>query len=119
VRGTGQVRAGFCQRIPEEHVKDPVKSLVTALPPDLAFKTKGELAIRVTVGDRTVLACEDVAKKLLRGKRPWEVRSAGEGSKGQRWYAWAWTGTRSPGHSLLVRRHRSARSSRGGSHGPR
>jgi SRSO17 transposase len=38
--GTGQVLAGFRQWIPEEHFKDPVKSLVTALPLDLRFKTK-------------------------------------------------------------------------------
>jgi hypothetical protein len=44
-------------------------------------------------------------KSLLRDKRSWEVRSAGRGSKGQRWYAWAWTGTGSGEHSLLVRRH--------------
>jgi len=150
--GTGQVLAGFRQWIPEEHITDPVKSLVTALPLDLAFKTKGELAVglyddaaadglvpdfvcgdevygscttlrehleqakqayvlrvpksfRVTMGDGTVLACEDVVKKLLKGARRWEVRSAGRGSKGERWYAWAWIGTRSPGHSVLVRRH--------------
>jgi len=150
--GTGQVLAGFRQWIPEEHIKDPVKSLVTALPLDLEFKTKGELAIgilddaaadglvpdfvcgdevygsctklrerleqgnqgyvlrvpktfRVTMGDGTVLTCEDAVKKLLRGKRCWEVRSAGKGSKGDRWYAWAWIGTVSSGHSLLIRRH--------------
>ena len=45
--GTGQVLAGFRQWIPEEHIKDPVKSLVTALPLDLVFKTKGELAIGI------------------------------------------------------------------------
>ena len=33
------------------------------------------------------------------------MRSAGKGSKGDRWYAWAWTGTASPRHHLLVRRH--------------
>jgi hypothetical protein len=44
-------------------------------------------------------------KKLLKGKNGWEVRSAGKGSKGERWYAWAWLGTSSPRHSLLVRRH--------------
>jgi SRSO17 transposase len=150
--GTGQVLAGFRQWIPEEHVKDPVKSLVAALPLDLRFKTKGELAIgifddtvedglvpdfvcgdevygsctklrehleqekqgyvlrvpktfRITMGDRTVLTCEDAVKRLLKGKRGWEVRSAGKGSKGQRWYAWAWIGTDSSGHSLLIRRH--------------
>jgi SRSO17 transposase len=150
--GTGQVLAGFRQWIPEEHIKDPVKSLVTALPLDLEFRTKGELAIeickdaaadglvpdfvcgdevygnctklrehleqgkqgyvlrvprnfRITMGDGTVLTCEDAVKKLLKGRRHWEVRSAGKGSKGDRWYAWAWIGTASSGHSLLIRRH--------------
>src|SRR5260370_1305613 len=37
--------------------------------------------------------------------RRWEVRSAGAGSKGQRWYAWAWLDTASPAHHLLIRRH--------------
>ena len=50
-------------------------------------------SFRVTMGDGTVLACEDVVKKLLKGARRWEVRSAGKGSKGERWYAWAWIGT--------------------------
>jgi SRSO17 transposase len=51
------------------------------------------------------MTCADVVKKLLKGKNAWEVRSAGQGSKGERWYAWAWLGTASPRHSLLVRRH--------------
>ena len=51
------------------------------------------------------MTCADAVKKLLKGKRGWEVRSAGKGSKGERWYAWAWLGTASPRHSLLVRRH--------------
>jgi hypothetical protein len=33
------------------------------------------------------------------------VRSAGNGSKGGRWYAWALIATASPRHHLLVRRH--------------
>jgi SRSO17 transposase len=150
--GTGQVLAGFRQRIPEEDFKDPVKSLVTALPLDLRFRTKGELAVeivkdaaadglvpdfacgdevygactklrqqleqgkqayvlrvaktfQVTMRDGTVLTCEDAVKKLLKGKRRWEVRSAGKGSKGERWYAWAWIGTASSRHSVLVRCH--------------
>jgi SRSO17 transposase len=49
--------------------------------------------------------CADAVKKLLKGKKAWEVRSAGQGSKGERWYAWAWLATASPRHSLLVRRH--------------
>jgi SRSO17 transposase len=55
-------------------------------------------------GGRT-LTCAQAVKTLLKGKRSWEVRSAGRGSKGQRWYAWAWLGTGSGEHSLLVRRH--------------
>jgi hypothetical protein len=51
----------------------------------------------------TRMTCAEAVKKLLKGKRGWEVRSAGEGAKGERWYAWAWLGTASPRHSLLVR----------------
>jgi SRSO17 transposase len=147
--GTGQVLAGFRQWSPEEHVMDPVRSLVTALPPDLAFKTKGELAIgifddaiadglvpdfvcgdevygsctklrehleqekqgyvlrvqksfRVTLGDGTVLTCEDVVKKLLRSARLWEVRTAGKGSKGERLLAlWRRGHARPTSHCVL------------------
>jgi SRSO17 transposase len=35
----------------------------------------------------------------------WNYRSAGPGSKGERDYAWAWIGTASPHHHLLVRRN--------------
>src|SRR5215207_342493 len=51
------------------------------------------------------LTCAQAVKALARDKRRWEVRSAGAGSKGQRWYAWAWVATASPRHHLLVRRH--------------
>jgi SRSO17 transposase len=53
----------------------------------------------------TTLTCAQAVKTLLRDKRSWEVRSAGQGSKGQRWYAWAWLATASPRHCLLIRRH--------------
>ena len=53
----------------------------------------------------TRMTCADAVKKLLKDKKGWEVRSAGQGSKGDRWYAWAWIGTSSPRHSLLARRH--------------
>ena len=42
------------------------------------------------------MTCADAVKKLLKAKRHWEVRSAGKGSKGERWYAWAWIATASP-----------------------
>ena len=57
----------------------------------------------LTFRDGSVLACEDAAKKMLKA-RNWEVRSAGKGSKGERWYAWAWIQV-DDRHCLLVRRH--------------
>jgi SRSO17 transposase len=149
---TGHALIGARQGIPREHIEDPVKSLVMGLPPDLEFRTKGQLAMgicadayadglsfdfacgdevygsctklreffegkgqayvlrvacnfTVTLAPGTKMTCADAVKKLLRDKRRWEVRSAGKGSKGERWYAWAWIATASPRHHLLVRRH--------------
>jgi SRSO17 transposase len=149
---TGHALAGARQWIPAEDISDPVKSLITGLPLDLRFRTKGELAIDIlagaygdglsfdfvagdevygactalrefleargqayvlrvasnftlTLAAGTRLTCADAVRKLLRRKKGWEVRSAGTGSKGERWYAWAWLATASPRHSLLVRRH--------------
>ena len=51
------------------------------------------------------LTCAQAVARLVKDKRRWEVRSAGKGSKGDRWYAWAWIATASPRHQLLVRRH--------------
>jgi SRSO17 transposase len=59
----------------------------------------------VTLPSGMTLTCGQAVKTLLAGTRSWEVRSAGQGSKGQRWYAWAWLATASPRHCLLVRRH--------------
>jgi SRSO17 transposase len=150
---TGHALIGARQWIPEEHIADPVTSLVTGLPLDLEFRTKGQLAIDVladayadglgfdvicgdevygsctelrqfleqrgqayvlrvastfmiTLAAGTRMTCADTVKTLLRARdRRWEVRSAGQGSKGERWYAWAWIATASPRHTLLVRRH--------------
>jgi len=55
-------------------------------------------------GGRT-LTCAQAVKKLLRDRRSWRPAPAGQGSKGQRWYAWAWLATASPRHCLLIRRH--------------
>ena len=151
-QGTGHVLAGARQWIPREQVSDPVMSLVTGLPLDLQFRTKGQLAIdicadcyadglefdficgdevygsstglreflesrgqgyvlrvassfTVTLAGGMKLTCAQAVKKLLKDRRRWEVRSAGQGSKGQRWYAWAWIATASPRHCLLIRRH--------------
>jgi hypothetical protein len=53
----------------------------------------------------TRMTCADVVKKLAKGSRGWEVRSVGQGAKGERWYACSWIAAASPRHSLLVRRH--------------
>jgi SRSO17 transposase len=79
------------------------------------FETRGQayvlrvastIMIDLPSGDR--LTCAQAVTLLAAGTRRWEVRSAGTGSKGQRWYAWAWIATASPRHHLLVRRHLSA-----------
>jgi SRSO17 transposase len=150
--GTGHALIGARQWIPQEHLEDPVKSLVMGLPLNLEFRTKGQLAIGIcadayadglrfdfTCGDEvyggctqlreffeehgqgyvlrvasnftltlaagTTLTCAEAVTRLVKDKRRWEVRSAGKGSKGDRWYAWAWIATASPRHHLLVRRH--------------
>jgi SRSO17 transposase len=61
----------------------------------------------LTLAQGVKLSCKQaVARLLLASARGWEVRSAGKGSKGARWYAWAWLATTSPRHYLLIRRHR-------------
>jgi SRSO17 transposase len=149
---TGHALAGARQWIPAEDISDPVTSLITGLPLDLRFRTKGQLAIDIlgdayadgltfdficgdevygsctdlreylegrgqayvlriasnsmlTLAGGTKMTCAEAVKQLLKRKKAWEVRSAGSGSKGQRWYAWAWLATASPRHSLLIRRH--------------
>jgi hypothetical protein len=148
----GHALIGFRQWIPSEHIADPVRSLRMGLPSDLTFRTKGQLAIdltvtvaadgirpdfycgdevygnctelrthfetdeqayvlrvqrnfRITLPSRMVLSVEQAVKTLLKHKRRWEIRSAGKGSKGDRWYAWAWIATTSARHYLLIRKH--------------
>ena len=149
---TGHALIGARQWIPREQIEDPVKSLVMGLPPDLGFRTKGQLAIDIskdaatdgirpdfycgdevygnctqlrehfeaegqayvlrvpsnfmlTLAAGTKMTCAEAVKALLKHPRRWEVRSAGGGSKGERWYAWAWLATASARHHLLIRRH--------------
>ena len=59
----------------------------------------------VTLAAQMKVTCAQAVKRLLAGTRRWEVRSAGQGAKGARWYAWALIATASPRHCLLVRRH--------------
>jgi hypothetical protein len=60
-------------------------------------------SFRLILAAGITLTCKQAAVRL--GRRGWEIRSAGTGSKGQRWYAWAWLATASPRHHLLIRRH--------------
>jgi SRSO17 transposase len=153
--GVGHALIGFRQWIPDEHITDPVRSLRSALPLELTFRTKGQLAIdictiaaadgfrpdfycgdevygscpelrahfeadeqayvlrvqrnfRITLPSGVVTSCDHAVKTLLQGlkhQRRWEIRSAGKGSKGDRWYAWAWIATTSPRRYLLIRKH--------------
>jgi hypothetical protein len=43
----GHALIGARQWIPAEHIADPVKSLLMGLPPNLEFRTRGQLAIDV------------------------------------------------------------------------
>ena len=51
------------------------------------------------------VTCADAVSRLLKDSRRREVRSAGQGSKGERWYARACITTASAQHHLLIRRH--------------
>ena len=149
--GAGHALIGAREWIPAGHIHDLVTPAAMGLPTDLAFRTKGQLAIdilaetfadgvrldfvcgdevygactqlreyledhdqayvlrvpssfRLTLAGGITLTCTQAAARLPR-RRGWEIRSAGTGSKGQRWYAWAWLATASPRHHLLIRRH--------------
>ena len=147
----GHALIGARQWIPRAQIEDPAGSLLMGLPLDLAFRTKGQLAIdiaaealadgirfdffcgdevygsctelrkfledhgqgyvlrvprtfRLTLPGGQRLTCAEAASMLAARGRP-EVRSAGKGSKGQRWYGWSWLATGSPRHCLLIRQH--------------
>jgi SRSO17 transposase len=53
-------------------------------------------------GGRRRLRADHIAAALP--ARAWHRISAGTGSKGPRWYDWAWASAHQPGHSLLIRR---------------
>ena len=72
---------------------------------DQAYVLRVPKNFRITLRSGTIVTCAQAVASLLKDDRRWEVRSAGKGSKGDRWYAWAWIGTASPEHCLLIRRH--------------
>jgi len=71
---------------------------------DQAYVLRVQSSFRLTLASGITLTCKQAAVRLD-GRRGWEIRSAGTGSKGQRWYAWAWLATASARHHLLIRRH--------------
>ncbi len=71
---------------------------------DQAYVLRVPSSFRLMMPGGIMLTCKQAAARLT-GRRGWEIRSAGTGSKGQRWYAWAWLATASARHYLLIRRH--------------
>jgi SRSO17 transposase len=71
---------------------------------DQAYVLRVPCSFPLALPGEVTLTCKQAAARLG-SRRGWEVRSAGTGSKGQRWYAWAWLGTASARHHLLIRRH--------------
>ena len=70
-----------------------------------AYVLRVASSFMITLAPGTKVTAAEAVRRLVKDKRRWEVRSAGKGSKGERWYAWAWIATASPRHHLLVRRH--------------
>jgi hypothetical protein len=71
---------------------------------DQGYVLRVPSSFRLTLASGATLTCKQAAARLG-SRRDWEIRSAGTGSKGHRWYAWAWLGTASARHHLLIRRH--------------
>ncbi|MEU0570442.1 IS701 family transposase [Nonomuraea sp. NPDC005983] len=71
-----------------------------------AYVLRVRSSFALTLGGGTSLTCAQAVARHCKPKRAWTIRSAGDGSKGERAYAWAWIATASPVHYLLVRKHR-------------
>jgi hypothetical protein len=85
---------GSCTQL-REYLEERGQGYVLRVPPDF----------HLTLAAGVRLPCKQAAAQLVGGPRHWEVRSAGNGAKGARWYAWAWLATISPRRYLLIRRH--------------
>ncbi len=78
---------GSCTQL-REHLEARGLAYVLRVPSNFCF----------TVARGVRLTCKQAAAGLAGARRSWEVRSAGTGAKGQRWYAWAWLATASSRH---------------------
>jgi SRSO17 transposase len=67
-----------------------------------AYVLRVPRSFRLALPGGQKMTCADAASTLTASA---EIRSAGNGSKGTRWYAWSWLATASPRHCLLIRRH--------------
>ena len=85
---------GSCTEL-RQHLEDHGQAHVLRVPSSFT----------VALARGVTLTCAQAVARLLADDRRWEVRSAGKGSKGQRWYAWAQVAAASPRHCLLIRRH--------------
>jgi SRSO17 transposase len=61
-------------------------------------------AFTIELNPVTRLRADTLAATHLAADRHWQTMTV-PGSKGERSYAWAWVGTTSPNHFLLIRRH--------------
>ncbi len=115
-RTKGQLAAGICAEAYADGAAFDfiVGDEVYGASPDLreylesrgqAYVLRVASSFPVALAGGAAVTCAQAVKTLLKDRRSWEIRSAGQGSKGQRWYAWAWLATGSARHSLLVRRH--------------
>jgi SRSO17 transposase len=113
----GQLAIGLCTEVFADGIGvdfvcgDEVYGSCTQLREYLEARSQGYVLrvssnFHLTLARGVKLSCKQAASGLLAGTR-WEVRSAGKGAKGARWYAWAWIATISPRHYLLIRRHRA------------
>ncbi|WSA25429.1 IS701 family transposase [Streptosporangium sp. NBC_01810] len=72
-----------------------------------AYVLRVRATFALTLGGGTCLSCEQAVAKHSKHKRTWTIRSASDGSKGERTYAWAWIATAGPDHYLLIRKYRT------------
>jgi SRSO17 transposase len=70
---------------------------------DLGYVLGVPCSFTVTLGCGTRMRADQAVTLVADGG--WNYRSAGPGSKGERDYTWAWIGTASDNHQLLVRRN--------------
>jgi len=83
---------GACTEL-REYLEDHDQAYVLHVPSNFRLALAGGITV----------TRKQAAARL--GRRGWEIRSAGTGSQGHRWYAWACLATASRRHHLLIRRH--------------